>query len=315
MHKNLNRIPTLEMAQADWLKHRRNSIGGSDASAILGLNDWSSPYRVWADKTGRLPDTPDNEAMRQGRDLEEYVAQRWSEATGNKVRRLNAILQNPTYPFAHANIDRLVVGEDAGLECKTTSILNMKNFQNGEFPANYYVQCVHYMAVTGAQRWYLAVLVLNKGFYSFTIERDEDEIKALMEQEAEFWNYVKTNEPPPVDGSEVTTETLRTIYPGESGGAIELFGRESLLEEYYRQKSIEENAKTKIEEIKQVIMSDMGDNDTALCADHKITWKPQSRRTFDAKRFAADHPQIKLDGYYNVSSSRPFIIKEIVKNA
>ncbi len=58
----------------------------------------------------------DNEAMRQGRDLEEYVAYRFCEETGKRCRRKNAILKNTDYPFAHANVDRWVVSENAGLE-------------------------------------------------------------------------------------------------------------------------------------------------------------------------------------------------------
>lgn len=96
------------------------------------------------------------------------------------------MLRNPAYPFAHANIDRKVTGERAGLECKTTSIMNLKKFKNGEYPENYYAQCVHYLAVTGFDRWYLAVLILNQGFYTFTVERDEDEINTLMKVEKSF---------------------------------------------------------------------------------------------------------------------------------
>lgn len=310
MHRNLKRIPTIGMSREEWLEHRRNSIGGSDAAAIIGLNAWSSPYRVWADKTGRLPDTPDNEAMRQGRDLEDYVAQRWSEATGKKVRRANVILQNPTHPYAHANVDRLVVGEDAGLECKTTSALSLKRFKDGEYPASYYVQCMHYMAVTGAKRWYLAVLVLNKEFYTFTIERDEEEIASLLAQEADFWTHVAEDAPPPVDGADATTDAIQTIYAESTGGQVELFGRDALLQEYYTQKDLKDAASAKMEEIKQTIMLDLGDNETGFCGSHKVTWKPQSRRTFDAKSFAADHPEMDLEDYYNTTTFRKFDIRE-----
>ena len=104
------------MDRAKWLEDRRKSIGGSDAAAIIRLNPYATPYMVWADKTGRLPEQEDNEAMRQGRDLEDYVASRWMEKTGKKVRKRNGIIRNPKYPFAHANIDRWVIGENAGLE-------------------------------------------------------------------------------------------------------------------------------------------------------------------------------------------------------
>ena len=131
---HLKRIDTRSMPRAEWLELRKKTIGGSDAAGIVGLSAYATPYTVWANKTGRLPDSEDNEAMRQGRDLEEYVAKRWMEATGKAVRRCNAMLYNSLYPFAHADIDRSVIGENAGLECKTTSTLNIRQFHGVDFP-------------------------------------------------------------------------------------------------------------------------------------------------------------------------------------
>lgn len=65
------KVSTKGMSREDWLRQRRKSIGGSDAAAIVGLSVWASPYSLWAEKTGKLPDKADNEAMRQGRDLED----------------------------------------------------------------------------------------------------------------------------------------------------------------------------------------------------------------------------------------------------
>jgi len=154
---------TRKMSHEEWLASRRNGIGGSDASAILGVNPYSSPLKVYLDKIGKSEDKETNEAMRQGTDLEQYVADRFVEATGKKVRKCNKILQHPEYPWMLANIDRDIVGENAGLECKTISAFDIEDkLENGEYPAHYYVQCVHYMAITGADRWYLAVLVLGR---------------------------------------------------------------------------------------------------------------------------------------------------------
>jgi putative phage-type endonuclease len=232
MNKNLIKISTVGMSHEEWLEHRNKTIGGSDASAILGMNNYSSPYTVWAEKLGKLPPKEDNEAMRIGRDLESYVAQRFTEKTGKKVRRENNILHNPEYPFAHANVDRMIVGEDAGLECKTTSSLNITKFKNGEFPDNYYAQCVHYMMVTGCKKWYLAVLVLNKEFMVFEIERDEEEIAALAKSEAEFWRLVEANTAPMADGKEATTNTISILYPESNEESVNLFAYESELQQY-----------------------------------------------------------------------------------
>ena len=313
MHKHLEYISTVAMPRDVWLAHRRQSIGGSDAAAVAGLSDWASPYSVWADKRGLLPAEPENEAMRQGRDFEDYVARRWSAAKGKRVRRRNAIIINPDYPFAHANVDRLVVDEDAGLECKTTSSLNLQRFRNGDYPANYYAQCVHYLAVTGAARWYLAVLVYGRGYFEFVIERSdvEADIAELMKQEAVLWEHVKNGTPPPVDGHDATTDALKTIYAGSDGGAVELFGQEAVLAGYFMDKTIRDEAEQRMETARQTLMSDLGDNELGICGGHKIIWKPQNRQTFDAKRFALDNPTADLSRYYKTSTYRKFEIKEV----
>lgn len=80
----LDTISTAKMSREEWLEERRKSIGGSDAAAVIGMSRFASPYTVWMDKTGRLPEKEDTEAMRIGRDLEEYVAKRFEEASGKR---------------------------------------------------------------------------------------------------------------------------------------------------------------------------------------------------------------------------------------
>lgn len=310
MYKHLIKIPTLNMSHDEWLQHRQNSIGGSDAASIIGLNPWSSPYTVWADKLGKIPPKEDNEAMRQGRDLEAYVAERFCEATGKKVRRENNILINPDYPFAHANVDRVVIGEDAGLECKITSTLNLKKFKNGTFPDNYYVQCVHYMMVTGAKKWYLAVLVLNKEFMVFEIERDEDEINALAVSEAEFWKLVKNKTAPIADGSASTTDTISAIYPDSNGEAVSLFAYESELQQYMALSTQIKELEKLRDEMANKVKSFLGEASKGECNGYKVSWQSSSRDSFDSKRFAKEHPELDLSGYFKTSTYRTFKVTE-----
>lgn len=207
---------TKDMPREEWLSWRRGGVGGSDAAVIVGLNPYRSRLELYADKLGLIPEREDSEAMRIGRDLEAYVAQRWAEATGKKYRRTNFMYCHDWYDFIRANIDREVIGENAGLECKTTSVFNKSDFENGETPLTYYCQCQHYMAVMGYERMYLAVLVLGKAFYHFVIERSEEEINALLENEVEFWKqHVENGIPPEPDGSESAAAAIRAMQ-GES---------------------------------------------------------------------------------------------------
>ena len=72
------------MTHEEWLQARKSGIGGSDAGAICGLNPYTSPLAVYQDKVSETVEEKDNEAMRQGRDLEDYVARRFMEETGKR---------------------------------------------------------------------------------------------------------------------------------------------------------------------------------------------------------------------------------------
>ena len=141
-------IATRDMSREDWLKIRKAGIGGSDAGAVCGVNPYTSAMDIYYDKVTDDICLEDSEAMRQGRELENYVAERFCEATGFKVRRSNKMYRSTEYPFMIADVDRFVVGQDAGLECKTASAYNGDKWKDGRIPPHYLVQCLHYMAVT-----------------------------------------------------------------------------------------------------------------------------------------------------------------------
>ena len=311
MYKGLKKISTVGMEHDVWLTHRRNAIGGSDAASIIGLNQWSSPYTVWADKLGKLPPKEDNEPMRLGRDLEDYVAKRFTEKTGKKVRRENNIIYNDDYPFAHANVDRLIVGEDAGLECKTTSVMNLKKFKNGAFPDNYYVQCVHYLMVTGCKKWYLAVLVLGEGFYVFEIERDEEEIAALAKSEEAFWEHVQTKTPPLVDGSDSTTKALSAMYPDSTDNSVGLMAYDRDLAEYTALSAQIKALEARKDECANKVKAFMQEAGKGESERFRVSYVTAERSRFDDKRFAADHADIDLSEYYKKSKYRTFKVTEI----
>lgn len=290
----------------EWLALRHKYIGGSDAAAVVGLNAFVSPYALWAEKTGRLPGFEGNLATEVGTYLEDFVAKLFERETGKKVRRCNQSWINSDYPWAIANIDREIVGEDAGLEIKTTSELNIKKFKNGEFPANYYCQCMHYMAVTGKKRWYLAVLIGNREFKWFCIERDEEEIKALMAAEEHMMHLIATDTPPIADGHAKTGETLLALHPNSTDDSIGIGMYERDLDTYINLKERSKELDEQIASIENKLKAHLGDCGTGDGERYKVTWKSQSRSTFDAKRFGADHPDMDLSMYYKTTNTRPF---------
>ncbi|PAB61340.1 YqaJ viral recombinase family nuclease [Anaeromicrobium sediminis] len=305
-------VNTLSMNHEEWLDQRSKGIGGSDAAAIAGLNPWKSPIGVYLDKTGQAESLNDNERMRIGRDLEDYVAQRFVEETGLKVRRRNAILQHPEYDFMLANIDRDIVGVKEGLECKTTNSYSKKDWEEDKIPIHYEIQCHHYMAVTGYDAWWIAVLIGNEKFVYKKIMRDEDVINHLMSIEKDFWlNNVISLEIPAPDGSKDADNILREMHQiSNPKSSINLEGCEfiSKLERLDELKEMLKKLETEKKQIEQEFQLEMGENELALVEDRKITWKTTKSNRFDSKKFKVDHPELYKE-YAKESISRRFSIK------
>ena len=302
-----------DQSREEWLEYRRKGIGGSDSATIVGMNPYATPFSLWAEKCGLLPEKEDTEAMRIGRDLEPYVVKRFKEYmaeqdTPKRIKECNYILRHPKYPWMLANVDRLIVGERAGLECKTTATLNLKQFKNGDYPDRYYTQCVHYMAVTGAERWYLAILVLGKGFFTFVIERDEAEIDALIQEEKAFWEQVESGKHPDYDGQKPTTEAIGQMYRGKDDIPLELRNR-SEIEMYLALKAQIEALELEKGKHEQAIKNELKDALYGSCGAYRVSWVPQIRRTFDASKFREAYPEIDLNEFYRESNSRPFLVK------
>lgn len=310
--KLIKLVSTVGMDHDEWLLHRKNGIGGSDAGAISGMNPYKSIIDVYLDKTSPVSETVDNEAMRQGRDLENYVAQRFSEETGKKVRRANAIFIHPEHDYMFANVDRLISGEDAGLECKTASAYSADKWKDGKIPESYELQCHHYMAVTGASAWYIACVILGKGFVWHKIERDEELIQMLINLETDFWkNNVLAKKMPNPDGSEAAERIIAEKYASSTKDkSIELFGYDKKLERRKEISELEKKLESEKKQIEQEIKIYMEDAEKAESNRFSVTWKSIEANRFDSGRFKKEHPDIYIE-YLKTSTSRRFSVKEI----
>jgi len=302
-------VKTTGLSYDSWLRYRKQGIGGSDAGAICGLNPYVSPMNVYIDKTTDSSDDIDNESMRQGRDLEEYVARRFMEETGKKVRKCNRILQNSKYPFMIADVDRLIVGENAGLECKTASPYSSDKWKDGQIPAHYQLQCHHYMAVTGADAWYIAVVIYGREFKYERIERDEELIQYLIHIEREFWfGNVKALNMPTPDGSRIVDEVLQDYFretDREKQIALKQF--DDQLERRDELTAMIDKLDKERRKIDQNIKLAMADAEVGVGSKHVVSWRSYTSSRLDTDRLKTEHPDIYRD-YCKETSARRFIV-------
>lgn len=295
---NTKLIMTVEEMQdrKKWEAMRNIGIGGSDASTIAGINRWKSPYQLWLEKTRQVEpeDISDNEYVYWGTVLEQLVADRFCELTGKKVRKCG-MMQSLTHEFMLANVDRLVVGENAGLECKTANGFKAKEWEGDNVPDSYYLQCQHYMAVTGCEKWYIACLIGGNHFVWKEIPRNEDDITALIEAEGAFWeDNVKVGLMPDVDGSKSCSQALAERFPGGVTDSITLPKEaDELLAEIDELNEAADRIKDQIESKKNGIKLMLGDHEIAYAGERKVTWKTQAgRTTIDSKKLKAEMPDV-----------------------
>ena len=304
-----------KISHEEWLSLRERGLGGSDAATCVNMNPYSGLLTLYASKTGMSKPKEDNEAMRLGRDLEQYVATRFMEETGKKVINDNWFYVDDDYDFLIANIDRRVVGESAGLECKTMGSFNGYNFEAGEVPSHYYCQCQHYCSVLGLDRMYLAILVLQRGLFIVPIERNDDFIKSLREAETAFWTqYIEQQKMPEPDG-ESDFDTLKELYPKEvPSSEITVAGLDRMVTDYKSVKSIADDYAKQAESIKARICQKLGRNEVGIGVQYGVSWKTQSKTSgYDMKRLKADYPNINIDKYKKVSEYRVFRTKQMKK--
>lgn len=304
------KIPTGGLGNEEWLRLRKSGIGGSDAGAVCGVNPYSSPMKVFRDKTSEDVEVLDSEAVRIGHDLEQYVAGRFMEATGLKVRRSNFMYRSREYPWMIADVDRLVVGEDAGLECKTASAYHAGKWADGNIPLHYVLQCYHYMAVTGKRAWYIAAVILGREFTFRKLVWDDGLIGHLIEAEERFWkDYVVPGVLPDPDGSKACDEVLDGYFvPAGKDSAVELVGFDERLAR--REEILAEIGELQLEQkrIEQEVKVFMGENELAVGGNFRVSWSSVSSARLDVNRIKRELPEVYRD-YAKVSSSRRFQIK------
>ena len=211
------------MLTDEQLAKRRTGITATDISALVGMNPWKSELEVYADKCGTMPTKPQTEPMWWGNALEgalwmryalsiapAYTVTEWGQtATGAE----SWMLATPDASVRFAAPTR-TLDTQWGVELKTAWSFGHKADwegtqipfpppdpdeayyatcakivkKNGDrVPIQYMIQCQWSMAVTGLDRWDLAVLLaIGNGpeFRVYTLKRDQALIDMLVEGSA-----------------------------------------------------------------------------------------------------------------------------------
>jgi len=199
----------------EWHDLRMKGITGTDAGAVLGVSPFSSPFRIWALKTGQVEDNiQQNDRMRLGQLLEAPLIQMFREKHPElEVHENVGTYVHEDYPELIANPDGLITIGDK------LYILEVKTSRKywDEVPPHYRAQVLHYASVFSADGVYIVSLA-GGDYQEWEIDFTEEELSMQTEIVRAFWNEnIKPNIQPEWDGSQSTYETVRALATEEEG--------------------------------------------------------------------------------------------------
>lgn len=296
------------------LKERLGYIGASDAAAVLGLSRWGTPLSVWAEKTGQVVRADDGALQKKlGHRMEPIVAELFEEETGKKVETVADTLFHPAHPFIACNLDRRVVGENAIVQLKTAAGWKAKEWAEDEIPREYILQEIHELAVSGADRAYIAALIGNQDFKIKVIERRDvlEAIDDLVAREIHFWETFVVPRVMPTHITARDRETLEDLFPmAEVGPPVQLDDTANAVAENLE--AMETDLKMlegQIEKQKNTLLSMLGKHESGTTGLWDILWANTITRRFDTKAFEKAHPALYAE-FRKPNTSRKFVIKE-----
>ena len=274
----------------DWLEQRRRGIGGTDISAIAGLNPWRSALTVYYEKRGELPGQDETERMRWGNILEPIIIQEVRTRHALKIDECPYILAHPDYSHFLASPDAIIIDPERGngvLEVKTMGHWSAQQVRSGteepEIPNHYLLQLQWYLFVTGLQWGMFAVLLEGQELVTHEVKRDDELIAHLAKIGTDFWKLVEAGTPPAADGSDSTTETIKALFPEPEPESVAHLDADEflpLLQERDGLKSQIKNMESRCKAIENQIKLEMENAEIAAIGDRRISYKIVSRKGY-----------------------------------
>lgn len=201
-------LDNIKEKREEWLKLKEGKIGSSDIAAVCGLSRWTSPLKLWAIFTGKIPrhedDEEENDHMWWGNQMEGPIGQYYARKTKQVVEPANVLVQHPKYDWAQASPDFWVYNLIREPHDKPR-ILEAKNSQHREIVDEYRLQL----------NWQLGICFLPKGHIAMKNGNRPDQFEKenwffsqnlmniCIEKSEEFLDQVKKDIPPTAAGSDL----------------------------------------------------------------------------------------------------------------
>jgi putative phage-type endonuclease len=301
-------------------RDRNQGLGASDAAAAIGLSKWKTPFQLWQEKLGIAPAIAANEDrvvdellhLEMGKVLEPVALARFTRRTGYTVRDKQLQVFDADLPWRWATLDG--VASDEGLvEAKSVGFANPNDWgdelEDDAIPIPYLVQTQKGLDITKRTHAWVPLIILNREFRVYRVNRDEELIQMIREKEIAFWHHVETRTPPPpIDYADAARQ-----WPKDNSKVV-IASSEALgfVAELAKAKADLKAATLAEEQAKAKVAAFMGENQILVDIDGRplVTWKTAKSSTkVDLEMMRAGHPAIVKQYEVEVAGSRRLLVK------
>jgi putative phage-type endonuclease len=280
----------------EQLGDRTKYIGASNVAAICGVSDYANAYDVWLEKTGQLEKPERSEEwLADGRRLEPIIIDWAEEQIGPLTRKVEIA-------FPHLNlIAHLDAQSKEGypIEAKTSGISaplpdTWGDAGTDQIPTAYIIQTHAQMLASGSDLAFVPALLGGRGKVMYRVERNNELMEFIFDTLEQFNALVAKGKPP----ENITPHLDVVKYVRRSPRTTVVIDMQVVNK--WKQLRDERIAIQKREdEAKAKLLTSMKDCESAQCNGAEVaTFKKQFRKSFNAKKFQMDHPEIWKEYQY-----------------
>lgn len=204
-------MQNLEQGTPEWLAVRRKHITATDASVILNMNPWKSPYILWREKLGLDELPPPNEAMLRGTEMEPFAREYLCGLTQRHFEP--EVVFSSQSPFMMASLDGITLERDIIVEIKCPGKKDHDTAKKGHVPLKYFPQVQHQLYVCELEKALYFSFDGEKGVV-LEIYRNERFIDEMLLWEEKFYQCMVSLEPPEKVGSDYIWEEMQGLKNG-----------------------------------------------------------------------------------------------------
>lgn len=225
------KVGTYPTGSPAWHAAREGKMSGSRIAAAAGLSPWESPFSLWHRMAGNIGEQEESRQMKWGTILEAPIIEHFASIHPEfRVVRKPGTWLNILSPWMLANPDGLL-GHPTERRRRPDGVLEVKTsaYSDGwgtegteEIPLHYYCQVIWYLHTLGLKWAIVAVLIGGNDYREYIVNYDADAASELIIIGRQFMESLEADQPPDLDGSTATLQTIKERHPDIDGTPIDI---------------------------------------------------------------------------------------------